>query len=400
MPTRADFDRYLVPTYAPADFVPVLGAGSRLWDQNDREYIDFAGGVAVNALGHCHPALVAALEEQATKLWHVSNWFVNEPALALARQLVNATFAERIFFCNSGAEANEAALKLARRVAHDRFGAQKYKILSAVNSFHGRTLFTVSVGGQSKYSDGFGPKPEGIAHFEYNNLASLEALMDDDVACVMLELIQGEGGVLPASKEFLQGARALCDKHNALLVLDEVQTGVGRTGTLFAHEQFGVTPDILSSAKSLGGGFPIGAILTTADIAKHFSPGVHGTTYGGNPLACAVAGALLDVVNSPEVLDGVKTKGQYFRDRLALINAEFPVFSEVRGMGLLLGNVLAPQYAGRAFELLGLCSKHGLMVLIAGPDVVRFAPSLVITEADIDEGLSRFVAALKDFIAA
>lgn len=400
MPTRADFDRYLVPTYAPADFVPVLGAGSRLWDQNDREYIDFAGGVAVNALGHCHPALVTALEEQATKLWHVSNWFVNEPALALARQLVNATFAERVFFCNSGAEANEAALKLARRVAHDRFGAQKYKILSAVNSFHGRTLFTVSVGGQPKYSDGFGPKPEGIAHFEYNNLASLEALMDDDVACVMLELIQGEGGVLPASKEFLQGARALCDKHNALLVLDEVQTGVGRTGTLFAHEQFGVTPDILSSAKSLGGGFPIGAILTTADIAKHFSPGVHGTTYGGNPLACAVAGALLDVVNSPEVLDGVKTKGQYFRDRLALINAEFPVFSEVRGMGLLLGNVLAPQYAGRAFELLGLCSKHGLMVLIAGPDVVRFAPSLVITEADIDEGLSRFVAALKDFIAA
>lgn len=400
MPTRADFDRYLVPTYAPADFVPVLGAGSRLWDQNDREYIDFAGGVAVNALGHCHPALVTALEEQATKLWHVSNWFVNEPALALARQLVNATFAERVFFCNSGAEANEAALKLARRVAHDRFGAQKYKILSAVNSFHGRTLFTVSVGGQPKYSDGFGPKPEGIAHFEYNNLASLEALMGDDVACVMLELIQGEGGVLPASKEFLQGARALCDKHNALLVLDEVQTGVGRTGTLFAHEQFGVTPDILSSAKSLGGGFPIGAILTTADIAKHFSPGVHGTTYGGNPLACAVAGALLDVVNSPEVLDGVKTKGQYFRDRLALINAEFPVFSEVRGMGLLLGNVLAPQYAGRAFELLGLCSKHGLMVLIAGPDVVRFAPSLVITEADIDEGLSRFVAALKDFIAA
>ncbi len=400
MPTRADFDRYLVPTYAPADFVPVLGAGSRLWDQNDREYLDFAGGVAVNALGHCHPALVSALEEQATKLWHVSNWFVNEPALALARQLVNATFAERVFFCNSGAEANEAALKLARRVAHDRFGPQKHKILSTVNSFHGRTLFTVSVGGQPKYSDGFGPRPEGIVHFEYNNLAALEALMDDDVACVILEPIQGEGGVLPATKEFLQGARALCDKFNALLVLDEVQTGIGRTGTLFAHEQFDVTPDIISSAKSLGGGFPIGAILTSAEIAKHFSPGVHGTTYGGNPLACAVAGALLEVVNSPEVLDGVKAKSQYFRDRLAMINGEFPVFTEVRGMGLLLGNVLAPQYAGRAFELLGLCSKHGLMVLMAGPDVIRFAPSLVITEADIDEGLSRFVAALKDFMAA
>lgn len=400
MPTRADFDRYLVPTYAPAEFIPVLGAGSRVWDQNDREYIDFAGGVAVNALGHCHPALVTALEEQATKLWHVSNWFVNEPALALAKQLVEATFAERVFFCNSGAEANEAALKLARRVAHDRFGPQKHKILSAENSFHGRTLFTVSVGGQAKYSDGFGPKPQGIAHFEYNNLASLEALMDDDVACVMLELILGEGGVLPASMEFMQGARALCDKYNALLVLDEVQTGVGRTGTLYAHEQFGITPDIVSSAKGLGGGFPIGSILTTAELAKHFAPGVHGTTYGGNPLACAVASALLNVVNSPEVLDGVKAKGQYFRDRLALIGEEFPVFAEVRGMGLLLGNVLAPQYAGRAFELLGLCSKHGLMVLMAGPNVIRFAPSLVISEADIDEGLARFVVALKDFMTA
>ncbi len=399
MPTRADFDRYLVPTYAPAEFVPVLGAGSRVWDQNDREYIDFAGGVAVNALGHCHPALVTALEEQATKLWHVSNWFVNEPALSLARQLVNATFAERVFFCNSGAEANEAALKLARRYACNRFGLHKHKILSAMNSFHGRTLFTVSVGGQPKYSDGFGPKPAGIEHFEYNNLASLEALMDDDVACVMLEPVQGEGGVLPATKEFMQGVRALCDKYNALLVLDEVQTGVGRTGTFYAHEQYGVTPDIVSSAKGLGGGFPVGAILTSAEIASHFGPGVHGTTYGGNPLACAVAGALVEVVNSPEVLNGVKAKEQYFRERLALINSEFPVFTEVRGMGLLLGNVLAPQYAGRAFELLTLCSKHGLMVLVAGPDVVRFAPSLVISEADIDEGLARFVAALRDFVA-
>ncbi len=400
MPTRADFDRYLVPTYAPADFVPVLGAGSRVWDQKDREYIDFAGGIAVNALGHCHPALINALEEQATRLWHVSNVFTNEPALALAKRLVDATFAERAFFCNSGAEANEAALKLARRVAHDRFGPQKCKILSALNSFHGRTLFTVSVGGQPKYSDGFGPKPEGIAYFEYNNLASLEALMDDDVCCVIIEPIQGEGGVIAASQEFLQGARALCDKFNAVLVFDEVQTGVGRTGSLYAYEQFGVTPDILSSAKSLGGGFPIGAMLTTANLAEHFGVGVHGTTYGGNALACAVAGALLDVVNSPEVLDGVKAKHAHFKDRLALIASELPVFQEVRGMGLLLGCVLEDKYAGRAREVLDLCSKHGLMVLMAGPNVIRFAPSLVISEGDIDEGLARLVAALRDFIAA
>ena len=400
MPTRADFDRYLVPTYAPADFIPVLGAGSRIWDQNDREYIDFAGGIAVNALGHCHPALINALEEQATKLWHVSNVFTNEPALALAKRLVDATFADRAFFCNSGAEANEAALKLARRVAHDRFGPQKCKILSALNSFHGRTLFTVSVGGQAKYSDGFGPKPEGIAYFEYNNLASLEALMDEEVCCVIVEPIQGEGGVIAATREFLEGARALCDKFNAVLIFDEVQTGVGRTGSLYAYEQFGVTPDILSSAKSLGGGFPIGAMLTTADLAQHFGVGVHGTTYGGNALACAVAGALLDVVNSPEVLDGVKAKHTYFKDRLALIASELPVFKEVRGMGLLLGCVLEDQYAGRAREVLDLCSKHGLMVLMAGPNVIRFAPSLVISEGDIDEGLARLVAALRDFIAA
>lgn len=399
MPTRADFDRYLAPTYAPADFVPVLGAGSRVWDQNDREFIDFAGGIAVNALGHCHPALINALEDQATKLWHVSNVFTNEPALRLAKRLVESTFAERVFFCNSGAEANEAALKLARRVAHDRFGAQKYKILSAANSFHGRTFFTVNVGGQAKYSDGFGPAPEGIIHFEYNNLAALEALMDDDVCCVILEPIQGEGGVVPATKEFLQGARALCSKHNALLIFDEVQTGVGRTGTLYAHEQFGVTPDILSSAKSLGGGFPIGAILTTADLAQHFGVGVHGTTYGGNPLACAVADALIEVVNSPEVLNGVKAKQAYFYERLAQINGEIPVFTEVRGMGLLIGCVLAKEYAGRAREVLELCSKNGLMVLMAGPDVIRFAPSLVITEDDINEGLTRLVAALRKFIA-
>lgn len=398
MSKRADFDRYLVPTYAPADFVPVLGAGSRVWDQAGREYLDFAGGIAVNALGHCHPALVAALEDQAMKIWHVSNVFTNEPALELGKRLVDATFADRAFFCNSGAEANEAALKLARRVAHDRFGPQKHKVLSAWNSFHGRTFFTVSVGGQAKYSDGFGPKPEGIAHFEYNNIESLAQLIDDDTAAVILEPIQGEGGVLPADVEFLRAARELCNKHNALLIFDEVQTGVGRTGKLFAYEHYGVVPDILSSAKSLGGGFPIGAMLTTAELAQHFGVGVHGTTYGGNALACAVANALLDVVNSPEVLEGVEAKHKHFLARLQLINGELGVFSDFRGMGLLIGCALTEQYAGRAKDILELCSKAGLMVLMAGPNVIRFAPSLVISEDDIDEGLARFTEALKRFI--
>lgn len=305
---RADFDQFMVPNYAPAAFVPVRGLGSRVWDQSGRELIDFAGGIAVNVLGHCHPALVAALTKQANTLWHISNVFTNEPTLRLGKKLVEATFAERVFFCNSGAEANEAAFKLARRVAHDRFGPEKHEIIAATNSFHGRTLFTVSVGGQPKYSDGFGPKIQGITHVPYNDLEALKAAISDKTCAVVLEPVQGEGGVLPAEKAYLQGARELCNAHNALLVFDEVQSGMGRTGELFAYMNYGVVPDILSSAKSLGGGFPIAAMLTTTDLAKHFSPGTHGTTYGGNPLACAVGEAVLDIVNTRQTLDGVKTK--------------------------------------------------------------------------------------------
>ncbi|WP_035051467.1 aspartate aminotransferase family protein [Andreprevotia chitinilytica] len=397
--TRADFDQYMVPNYAPAAFVPVRGQGSRVWDQAGKEYVDFAGGIAVNSLGHCHPALVKAITEQANKLWHVSNVFTNEPALALAQKLVDATFADKVFFCNSGAEANEAALKLARRAAIERFGAQKHKVLSVLNSFHGRTFFTVSVGGQPKYSDGFGPKPAGISHFEYNDLKSLEAAIDDDTACVILEPILGESGVLPATKEFLQGVRALCDKHNAFLIFDEVQTGAGRTGSLYAYQHFSVTPDILTSAKSLGGGFPIGAMLTTADIAKHLVAGTHGTTYGGNPLGCAVAGAVLDVITTPAVLAGVQTKHDRFKAGIEKINADVGVFSLVRGLGLLIGAVLKPEYEGKAKDVLNLAAEEGLMVLMAGPNVIRLAPSLVIEDADIDEGLARLAKALKRFVA-
>jgi succinylornithine aminotransferase len=387
---RADFDQVMVPNYAPAAFIPVRGAGSRVWDQSGRELIDFAGGIAVNVLGHAHPALVNALTEQANKLWHVSNVFTNEPALQLAHKLVDATFAERAFFCNSGAEANEAAFKLARRVAHDRFGPEKHEIIATVNSFHGRTLFTVSVGGQPKYSDGFGPKITGISHVPYNDLKALEAQISDKTCAVVIEPIQGESGVVPADQAYLEGARALCDKHNALLIFDEVQTGVGRTGELFAYMHYGVTPDILSSAKSLGGGFPIGAMLTTEALAKHLTVGTHGTTYGGNPLACAVANAVMDVVNTPEVLAGVKTKHQKFKARLEQIGEKYGLFTQVRGMGLLIGCVLSDAWKGKAKDIFNAAEQEGLMVLQAGPDVVRFAPSLVVEDADIDEGLDRF----------
>ncbi|MNQ33448.1 Succinylornithine transaminase/acetylornithine aminotransferase [compost metagenome] len=391
---RADFDQVMVPNYAPAGFIPVRGAGSRVWDQSGRELIDFTGGIAVNALGHCHPALVAALTEQANTLWHISNVFTNEPALRLAHKLVDATFAERAFFCNSGAEANEAAFKLARRVAFDRFGEDKYEIIAATNSFHGRTLFTVSVGGQPKYSDGFGPKIQGIKHVPYNDIEALKAAVSARTCAVVLEPIQGEGGVLPADLAYLQAARELCDQHDALLIFDEVQTGMGRSGSLFAYQHYGVIPDILSSAKSLGGGFPIGAMLTTEALAKHLVVGTHGTTYGGNPLACAVAEAVIDVINTPQVLAGVKTKQQRFKTTLEQFGEQYGVFSQVRGLGLLIGAVLSDAWKGKAKAILDAAAAEGVMVLQAGPDVVRFAPSLVVEEVDIDEGLARFERAL------
>ncbi|KPC53813.1 aspartate aminotransferase family protein [Amantichitinum ursilacus] len=397
--SRADYDQYMVPNYAPAAIVPVRGAGSRVWDQAGKEYIDFGGGIAVNSLGHCHPELVAALTEQGNKLWHISNVFTNEPALALAKTLVEHTFAERVFFCNSGAEANEAALKLARRASIEKYGERKNKVLSALNSFHGRTFFTVSVGGQPKYSDGFGPKPAGIEHFKYNDLASLEALIDDDTACVIIEPIQGEGGVTPATQEFLQGVRALCDKFNALLIFDEVQSGNGRTGSLYAYMDFGVVPDILSTAKGLGGGFPIGAMLTTEKVAKHLVAGTHGTTYGGNPLATAVAGTAISIITRPETLSGVKAKSERIRAGLQAIADKYPVVAEIRGMGLLIGVQLKAEYAGRSRDVLNAAAEEGVLVLAAGPDVVRFAPSLVISDDEIDAGLARVEKAFARLVA-
>jgi acetylornithine/N-succinyldiaminopimelate aminotransferase len=392
--TRELFDQVMVPNYAPAKVIPVRGEGSRVWDQQGQEYIDFAGGIAVNCLGHCHPALVKALQEQSEKIWHLANVMTNEPALRLAKKLTDATFADQVYYANSGAEANEAALKLARRWALDNYGEHKSQIISFHKGFHGRTFFTVTVGGQAAYSDGFGPKPGDIVHAEYNNLDSLRELISDNTCAVMMEPLQGEGGIIPPTQEFAQGVRELCDQHNALLIFDEVQTGVGRTGHLYAYMGLGVTPDILSTAKALGGGFPIGAMLTTKAIGDHLKIGTHGSTYGGNPLACAVAEAALDTVNQPEVLEGVKTRHQRYVDGLNAINEKYSVFSEVRGQGLLIGAALNEQYKGRARDFLQASLAENLMVLIAGADVVRFAPSLVIPEQDIDEGLQRFERAV------
>ncbi|CCQ42497.1 aspartate aminotransferase family protein [Yersinia enterocolitica] len=387
--TRSTFDQVILPVYAPAQFIPVKGKGSRVWDQQGTEYIDFAGGIAVTALGHCHPALVAALHQQGEMLWHTSNVFTNEPALRLAQKLIAATFADRVFFANSGGEANEAAFKLARHYAIERHSPYKTKIIAFHNAFHGRTLFTVSVGGQPKYSDGFGPKPADIIHVPFNDLAAVKAVMDDHTCAVVLEPIQGEGGITAATPEFLQGVRALCDQHKALLVFDEVQSGMGRSGKLFTYMHYGVTPDILTTAKALGGGFPVSAMLTTEEIASVMAVGTHGTTYGGNPLACAVAEAALDVINTPEVLNGIEQRHGLFVQALQEINNKYHVFSDIRGMGLLIGAELAPQYQGRAREFLTAAAANGLMILNAGPDVLRLAPSLVIEQEDIQQGMAR-----------
>ncbi|AUJ72003.1 MULTISPECIES: aspartate aminotransferase family protein [unclassified Pseudoalteromonas] len=391
---RELFDEVMVPNYNPSAVIPVKGQGSRVWDQTGKEFIDFAGGIAVNCLGHCHPALVSALKEQGEKIWHLSNVMTNEPALRLAKKLTDATFAEKVYFANSGAEANEAALKLARRWALDKFGAEKTQIIAFNKGFHGRTFFTVTVGGQAAYSDGFGPKPADITHIDYNDLATFEKTISDNTCAVMMEPLQGEGGIISPNAEFVQAVRELCDKHNALLIFDEVQTGVGRTGDLYAYQGLGVTPDILTSAKALGGGFPIGAMLTTTEIAAHLKVGTHGSTYGGNPLACAVAEAAFDTVNTKSVLAGVKAKEQLFRDGLNAINDKYNVFSEVRGKGLLLGAVLNDKFEGRARDFLVASAEHGLMSLVAGTNVVRFTPSLVITDEEIQEGLARFEQAV------
>jgi acetylornithine/N-succinyldiaminopimelate aminotransferase len=376
----------------------VRGQGSRVWDQQDKEYIDFAGGIAVSALGHCHPALVKALKEQGDKIWHLSNVQTNEPALRLAKKLVDSTFADKIYFCNSGAEANEAALKLARRWALDVHGTEKSQIIAFKQGFHGRTFFTVTVGGQTAYSDGFGPKPGDIDHGEYNNLDSLKALISDKTCAVMIEPLQGEGGIIAPTTEFIKGVRALCDEHNALLIFDEVQTGLGRLGDLYAYMGLDVKPDILTSAKGLGGGFPIGAMLTTTAIAKHLKIGTHGSTYGGNPLACAVSEAVLDTVNTEEVLNGVKAKAKIYVDGLTAINEKYHVFSEIRGKGLLIGSVLNEKYQGKAKEFLNAAMNEGLMVLVAGANVIRFAPSLVIPDEDIVIGLARFEKAVASLV--
>ena len=394
---------YYLPVYRPRQLILEHGRGSRLWDSEGREYVDFGGGIAVCGLGHCDPDLTAALVEQAGKLWHTSNVFYSEPPVRLAQELVAASrFAERVFLCNSGAEANEAAIKLVRRwaAANDR-DASRRVIVTFRGSFHGRTLAAVTATAQPKYQEGYEPLPGGFRYVDFNDIAQLQAAMvSGDVAAVMLEPVQGEGGVMPAAPGFLHEVRALCDRHGALLVLDEIQCGMGRSGALFAHWQEEVVPDIVTLAKALGGGFPIGAMLAGPKVAEVMQFGAHGTTFGGNPLAAAVARVALRKLASADIAANVERQSGAIRDGLEAINRDLDLFSEVRGRGLMLGAVLKPAHAGKAGEILDRAAANGLLLLQAGPDVLRFVPALNIGDGDIAEGLVRLRRALDAYIAA
>jgi len=384
------YEDVMLPNYAPADFIPDRALGSRIWDKNNKEYIDLGGGIAVNSLGHSNPILIKTLNDQANKLWHTSNYLSNEPAINLAKKLTELTFAEKVYFSNSGSEANEAAIKIARKFHHDR-GENRDELISFENSFHGRSILNISMGGSENHKKGFEPLLSGIKHAKYNDISSVENLISNKTAAIIIEPVQGEAGVYEADKSFLKSLRDLCDKNGTLLIMDEVQSGIGRTGHLYGYMKYGIEPDILTSAKGLGGGIPIGATLTKNNIAPSLSTGTHGSTFGGNPIACAVSNKVLEIVSNPTFLDEVQLKEKLMMDLLKEISSKTHVFSGLRSSGLWICCDIKDV---DAFELLDRCYENGLILVTAGNKALRFAPALNISEDDISEGLGNLTKAL------
>ncbi len=382
-------DRCIINTYGERKLALVRGEGMKLWDADGREYLDFFAGIAVCNLGHCHPAVTAAIQAQAAKLVHVSNLYYIEPQVRLAGLLAAHSFADQWFFCNGGAEANEAAIKLARRY-WSRQGKNKPNIVTALSSFHGRTLATLAATGQPKIQQGFAPLPEGFHYVPFNDIAALEAALTPEVGAVLLEPIQGEGGIRLAGAGYWQQVRKLCDEKQALLILDEVQTGLGRTGALFAHEAHGITPDIMTLAKGLGNGVPIGAMGCTAAVADGFSVGSHACTFGGNPLSCAAALATLDVLLGDAFIEKAAEVGRYFKAKLEETAANHEKAVEVRGEGLMLG----VEFVGPVAPLVGLMLDSGVICGPAGPNVLRFLPPLIVSPHDVDKAIAALAAGL------
>ena len=387
-------DNVFIGTYSRFPAAMVRGEGCRLWDADGKEYVDFLSGIAVCSLGHCYPAVTEAVCSQAGKLMHVSNLFYTVPQTELAELLIANSFADKVFMANSGAEANEAAIKLAR--IHG--GPDRYEIISLSGSFHGRTLATVAATGQPKFHKGFDPLPQGFVHAEFGDPSSLEELINEHTCAILCEPLQGESGVRPLEFDYLQAIRKLCDKHDLLLIFDEVQTGMGRTGSLFAYQQLGVTPDIMTVAKALGNGLPIGAMLTRDDIAVSFGVGTHASTFGGNPVAAAAAVAVMRVMLEDGFFPGVQKRGQYLTDQLVDVAERFPDLAKgVRGSGLLLGLVLTEKGVGLGAEIVQQLFAEGMLINFAGNRVLRFIPPLVISQAEIDLLIDRLIAVLEQF---
>jgi acetylornithine/N-succinyldiaminopimelate aminotransferase len=376
----------ILPVYARAELAFERGDGAWLVTTDGRRFLDFGGGIAVNALGHSHPHLVAALTQQAGKVWHISNLYQNPDGERLAGRLTDATFADVVFFSNSGAEALEAAIKMARKYHSANGQPERFRIVTFEGAFHGRTLATIAAGGQKKYLEGFGPKVEGFDQVPFDDDEALKAAITPDTGAILIEPIQGEGGIRPVSNERLRALRALCDERGLLLILDEVQSGVGRTGKLFAHEWAGIQPDIMAIAKAIGGGFPMGACLATAEAAKGMVPGTHGTTFGGNPLAMAVGNAVLDVVLEPGFFESVRQNGLLLKQRLAELKDHHPaVIAEIRGEGMMLGLRLHVPNT----DLVRATQAEGLLTIAAGDNVVRLLPPLIVSESEIGEAVAR-----------
>ena len=395
--------KYYVPNYKPREMVLDHGKGSTVWDLDGTDYIDLGAGIAVCSLGHQDPDLLAALDAQSRKLWHTSNIFFTEPPILLAEKLVTLSgFATKAFFCNSGGEANEAAIKLARKYAADKGKTPAQRnIISFNGSFHGRTMATVTLTAQPKYHIGFEPMPGGFIYCDkFNDEAAIEALVDENTCAIFVEPVQGEGGVMPAKPGFLKHLRALCDKVGALLICDEIQAGLGRTGTLFAFAQDGIKPDVVTLAKALGGGLPIGAMLVGEKAQDVLQFGTHGTTFGGNPVMAAVALASITKLASKEVLANVKDKAEKLRSGLEAINKELGLFSEIRGRGLMVGAELITEHHAKSGDISEAARKAGVLVLVAGPNVMRLLPPLTITDEELAKGLARFKQALITYQAA
>ena len=379
---RGEYDKVMLPNYSPANFVPKKAEGSLVWDQDDKEYIDFGGGIAVNSLGHSHPSLVKALTDQSKKIWHLSNYLTNEPAIKLANKLTELTFAENIFFSNSGSEANEAAIKIARKY-HSSRNENRNEIVSFQNSFHGRSLLNISLGSSEMHRNGFEPLMPGIKHGVFNDSSGLDELITEQTAAVILEPVQGEAGVFKATNDFMTKLNEVSSKKGALLIIDEVQSGVGRMGSLYGYMNYNIQPDIVTSAKGLGGGIPIGATLTTRIIGESMQPGTHGSTFGGNPIACAVAHEVLNIVSDEEFLNEVSEKEKLFLNLLSELK-NHGVFSDIRSAGLWIGCDLVEKSAN---EVLDKAYEQGLILVSAGSNCLRLAPALNISNSEIEKGV-------------